>query len=287
MWERAKGGTIPGWDLHTHTTASDGTVSPGELVRLAQKNGLAGIAITDHETTAALEEARAEGRRRGIEAIPGIEINTDEGEGEFHFLGYLIDPGGPSLQAALERSREQRLVRARAILARLREAGIGAEEERVLAAANGAPICRPHIAAALVEAGHASTLGEAFHRYLGRRTPFYVPRTGLTVREAIATIRGAGGVPILSHPRSLAASTVLALVPLGLLGVEVNHPDHSPEVAARWRDLARREGLAATGGSDYHGAKSIHPEQQLGSILAPPEALDSLRRAQERALTGA
>lgn len=287
MWERAKGGTIPGWDLHTHTTASDGTVSPGDLVRLAWENGLAGIAITDHDTTAALEEATAEGRRLGVEVIPGIEINTDEGEEEFHFLGYLIDPGSPSLQAALRRAREQRLVRARAILARLREAGIQAEEERVLAAANGAPICRPHIAAALVEAGHASTLAEAFHRYLGRRTPFHVPRTGLTVRQAIAAIRGAGGVPTLSHPGPLAVDAVLALVPLGLLGIEVNHPDHSLEVAMRWEKLAIREGLAATGGSDYHGAKSIHPEQQFGSVLAPPAALDGLWRAQKLALTGA
>lgn len=270
----------PKVDLHTHTRASDGTLSSVELVRLAKDMGLAGIGITDHDTTAGLEAAAAEGRRLEINVIPGIEINTDEGEGEFHFLGYLVDPRKWDFQAALQRAREQRLVRARAILMRLRDAGIRVEEAQVLAAADGAPICRPHIAAALVEAGYASTRVEAFQRYLRRRSPFYVPRTGLRVREAIAAIRAAGGIPILSHPSSLPTEAVLALKPLGLMGIEVNHPEHSPEVAAHWRDVARQNGLAATGGSDYHGAESVEPDRELGAFLAPAGAIEALRGAQ-------
>lgn len=274
-------------DLHVHSLASDGTLAPAEVVRQAQACGLSGLALTDHETTAGLAAAAAEAQRLGIDFVPGIEINTDAGEGEFHFLGYFIRPEDPGLQAALARCVEQRWIRARAILARLRAEGIRVEEWSVAAAANGAPVCRPHIAMALVAAGYASTLQEGYQRYLQSRSPFFVPHTGLTAREAVAAIRAAGGVPVLSHPTSLPVDAVLALRPLGLMGLEVNHPEHTPEVAARWREVAHRHGLVATGGSDYHGAESVEPDRELGAFLAPPGAIEALRGAQERLKRGA
>lgn len=273
-------------DLHTHTTASDGTLSPAELVRQAKQGGLSAIAITDHDTTAGFAEAEAEGRRLGIEVIRGLEINTDASEGEFHFLGYLADEASEPFQRAIRRAREERWVRARAIVARLRDAGIRISDDDVLAAAKGAPVCRPHVAVALAAAGYAATHQEAFNRYLRGRSPFFVPHTGLTVREAVAAIRAAGGVPVLSHPTDLPVEAVLALRPLGLMGVEVNHPDHSPEVAASWREVARRHGLVATGGSDFHGADSVEPDRMLGSFLAPCGALEALLEAQERLKRG-
>ncbi len=274
-------------DLHTHTTASDGTLSPLALVRQAKAAGLTAIAITDHDTTAAYAEARAEGGRLGVEVLRGIEINTDASQGEFHFLGYLVDEESEPFRRAILRAREQRWVRARAILAKLRAAGIQVAEDRVLAAADGAPVCRPHIAAALVAAGYATTPQEAYQRYLRSRPPFFVPHTGLSVPEAVAAIRAAGGVPVLSHPAALPEDAVLALQPLGLLGLEVYHPDHTPEVAARWREVAQRHGLVATGGSDYHGAGSVEPDRELGAFLAPPDAIRALREAQERLKRGA
>ena len=275
------------FDLHAHTTASDGTLCPADLVRQAKRVGLSGIAVTDHDTTTGFAEAEAEGRRLGIEVIRGLEINTDAREGEFHFLGYLVDEASEPFQQAIRRAREERWVRACAIVARLQAAGIGVTEDQVLAAANGAPVCRPHIAVALAAAGHAASHQEAFQRYLRGRSPFIVPHTGLTVPEAVAAIRAAGGVPVLSHPTDLPVEAVLALRPLGLMGVEVNHPDHSPEVAAHWREVARRHGLVATGGSDFHGADSVEPDRVLGAFLAPHGALEALREAQERLKRGA
>ena len=275
------------FDLHAHTTASDGTLAPAELVGLAKRLGLSGIAVTDHDTTAGWAEAEAEGRRLGVEVIPGLEINTDGTEGEFHFLGYLVDGASRPFRQAIRRARDERWSRARAIVGRLREAGIRITDEDVLAAANGAPVCRPHIAAALAAAGYAATDREAFNRYLRGRSPFFVPHTGLTIPEAIAAIRAAGGVPVLGHPADLPVEAVLALKPLGLAGVEAYHPDHSPAVAAHWHQMARRHGLVATGGSDFHGADSVEPDRALGSFLAPGGAVEALRAVQERLTRGA
>jgi predicted metal-dependent phosphoesterase TrpH len=272
-------------DLHTHSLASDGTLPPREVVRRAHALGLTGLALTDHETTAGLAEAAAEAARLGIAFVPGIEINTDAAEGEFHFLGYFVQPGAPGFQATLARCVEHRRFRARAILARLAGAGIQVDEAAVLAAAAGAPICRPHIALALVRAGHAPTLEVAFARYLGHDSGFYVPRTGLRVVEAIRAIRDAGGLPVLSHPRSLPEADVLALVPEGLRGLETDHPEHSPDMASTWRDVAARAGLLRTGGSDYHGPASVHPDREIGSVRVPDSRLDGLRRAQAHILS--
>ena len=155
------------------------------------------------------------------------------------------------------------------------------DEARVLRQANGAPICRPHLAAALVETGYAGSIADAFRRYLSRRTPFYVPRTGLRADEAIAVIRRAGGVPVLSHPSDLPAEAVVALVGLGLRGIEVDHPQHAPGVSERWQRLAEREGLVMTGGSDYHGRGSIHSDWSLGAVTALEGVVERLRRVQE------
>lgn len=274
------------FDLHAHTTASDGTLAPAELVRQARQVGLSGIAVTDHDTTAGYADAEAEGRRLGIEVIRGVEINTDASEGEFHFLGYLADEASEPFRQAIQRARDERWTRARAIVAKLRAAGIGVTEEQVLAAANGAPVCRPHIAVALAAAGYATSHQEAFTRYLRGRSPFLVPHTGLTAREAVAAIRAAGGVPVLSHPADLPVEAVLALKPLGLAGIEVNHPDHTPDMCAHWLDVARRNSLVATGGSDFHGPDSVEPDRALGSFVAPPGVIGALWEARDRLTRG-
>ena len=275
------------FDLHTHTTASDGTLAPAELVRQAKRLGLSGIAVTDHDTTAGWGEAETEGRRLGVEIVRGLEINTDATEGEFHFLGYLVDEASQPFQQAVRRARDARWTRARAIVGRLRAAGIRVTDDDVLAVANGAPVCRPHIAVALAAAGYAATDHDAFNRYLRGRSPFFVPHTGLTVSEAIAAIRAAGGVPVLSHPGNLPVEAVLALTSLGLAGVEAYHPDHSLDIAAQWHRVAHRHGLVATGGSDFHGVDSVEPDRVLGAFLAPDGAVEALRAAQERLERGA
>jgi hypothetical protein len=242
--------------------------------------------VTDHDTTAGFAEAEAEGRRLGIEVVRGVEINTDAREGEFHFLGYLVDETSEPFRRAIQWARDERWTRARAIVARLRAAGILVTEDQVLAAAKGAPVCRPHIAMALATAGYAASHHEAFQRYLRGRSPFFVPHTGLTSQEAVAAIRAAGGVPVLSHPTDLPVEAVLALQPEGLAGIEVNHPDHTRAMSAHWLEVARRHNLVATGGSDFHGADSVEPDRALGSFVAPPGAIEALWEAQERMSRG-
>ena len=268
-------------DLHTHSTASDGTLRPAEVVREAHRLGLRAIAIADHDTTDGLPEAAAEAVRLGVELVPAVELNTDGADFELHILGYYIDPDHPAFRKALAHAREERVVRARGMLARLRDRGVLVEENRVLAIAGGAPVCRPHIARALVEAGCVRTVPEAFARFLHRNSPIYVPRTGLTAGEAIRRIREAGGIPVLAHPGPMPEEPVRALIAEGLCGLEVYYLEHTPEMVVRWGLVARREGLVATGGTDAHGPGSSKPHV-LGTSGVPDEALEALKAARDQ-----
>jgi predicted metal-dependent phosphoesterase TrpH len=268
-------------DLHTHSTASDGTLRPAEVIREAHRLGLRAVAIADHDTTDGLPEAADEAARLGVELVPAVELNTDGADLDLHILGYYIAPERPAFRAALAHARQERLARARSMIARLRERGVEIEEARVLAIAGGAPVCRPHIARALVEAGYARTVPEAFTRFLHRHSPIYVPRTGLTAGEAIRCIRRGGGVPVLAHPGSLPEPVVLALIAEGLCGLEVFYLEHTPEMVVRWGLVARREGLIATGGTDAHGPESSKPHV-LGTSGVPDEALEALKAERDR-----
>ncbi|EKP93935.1 PHP domain-containing protein [Thermaerobacter subterraneus] len=271
-----------GADLHTHTTASDGTVTPRERIRMAREAELEFVGITDHDTLAGLPAAREAAREAGVVLVPGVELSTDVDLGSrrvgVHILGYWVDEAAEPLVQLLARrraSREQRLAR---MLQRLAEAGIVLDEERIRAMAQGGAIGRPHVARALVEAGVVATVAEAFERYLTPGKPGYVPRAPLAPEEAIAAIRAAGGVPVLAHP-GLLPSRLQGLWPawkrMGLAGVEVYHSKHSPGQAADFLARARELDLVPTGGSDCHGPQPGQPAL-MGRVRVPREWVERL-----------
>lgn len=267
-------------DLHTHSTASDGLLAPARLVITAREHGVGTLALTDHDTTAGLEEALAEGRRIHIDVIPGVEINTDVGDDEIHILGYYVDHTRPDFQAFLARMRAGRVDRARAMVDKLRALGAPVEWTRVEAIAAGASVGRPHVARALLEARRVATMQEAFERFLGRRAPAYVPRLKVSPEDAVETVRAAGGVPVLAHPGWASSGPVIERVPElvahGLAGIEVYYPDHTAEMIAQYLDVVRRYGLVATGGTDFHGG-GLATRVPPGSVRVPPEVVPALR----------
>ncbi len=272
-------------DLHTHSTASDGLHTPAELVRLAREAGLDLIGLVDHDTTGGLAEAQAAGARLGVTVIPGVEINTDlRGGGEAHVLGYYVSPDDPALAAALGALREARERRGERMVNRLRAAGLAISWERVRELAGGA-VGRPHVARALIEAGYATDVPDAFARYLSRGQIGYIPRYKLAPEDAIRVIRAARGVPVLAHPSSipdLEERVLPELVAAGLEGLECYYGQYDEATVARLLALAARFGLIATGGSDYHGP-NMHPTP-LGGHAVPPEVATRLWEARQRAL---
>ena len=241
-------------DLHAHTTASDGTFRPRRLVKRAVKNGVRVLAITDHDTTAGLAEALDEAARWSIDIIPGIEINTEYHDREAHILGYFIDVENASLQQRLAEVREKRLTRLRSILDRLSALGLEVTEEDVARYGKGESLGRPHVAQAMVARRYAFNVADAFDRYLGREGAAYVPRVSLSAPDAIALIRGAGGVPVVAHPCYLQSDRIIEeLVAAGLGGIEACYPTHTLAQREHFINLARVHGLGVTGGSDFHG----------------------------------
>ena len=266
-------------DLHSHTVVSDGTLTPTQLVELAARKGLAAIAITDHDHTGALDEARRAGERLGVEIVPGVELSVAYEKGDVHLLGYLLDPDEPRLAARLAEFRETRARRGVEIVAKLRALGVDVTLEDVggLAASGGTPargpptpppqsIGRPHIARALVEKGIVASVQEAFEKWLADDGPAYVPKAKLAAAEAAALVHGAGGVAVLAHPGLIREGgmtrVVRALAALGLDGVEVEHPRHTSDTRRTLRALAKELDLVETGGSDFHGENK--PDVDLG-----------------------
>jgi 3',5'-nucleoside bisphosphate phosphatase len=264
-------------DLHMHTTASDGVVEPADLVRLVSAQGIAAIAVTDHDVTDGVFEAMNEGKSRGIEVLAGVEINTDLGDTEVHVLGYLMDIQDVGFQATMEWLREGRVQRARKMVQRLNELGCPITWERVQEISGYGAIGRPHVAQAMVEAGCVSTRGEAFERYLAREAPAYVPRARFSAEDAIKSIREAGGIAIAAHPVQIRDDSLIpALVEAGLGGLEAYHPSQEPEVAEHYRKMAGDMGLVWTGGSDFHGNNEARP---LGGSTIPYSQVEALKAA--------
>jgi 3',5'-nucleoside bisphosphate phosphatase len=266
-------------DLHTHSTASDGVLAPAELARQARAAGLDVIALTDHDSTAGVAEAQAAGEQIGLRVIAGIEANTDLPDGEAHVLGYFVEHEQPAFQRTLAVLREARAQRGERMVERLRAAGVDISWERVRELAQGA-VGRPHVARALIELGYATSVDDAFARWLGRGRPGYVPRLKLAPAEAVRCIRSAWGVPVLAHPAGIAnleATVLLDLVAAGLLGLECYYGEYDDTTVRRLLSLASTHDLVATGGSDYHGP-NMHPTP-LGGRAVPPEALTGLERA--------
>jgi Predicted metal-dependent phosphoesterases (PHP family) len=275
-------------DLHTHTTASDGTGSPADNVRLAREAGLAAVAITDHDTTAGIEEALAEGARLGIRVVPGVELSTMEDGLEIHVLGYFLDWRGERWQERLRSQRDARNRRNLLIIERLNALGMPIRMEEVERAAAGlAPgrsIGRPHIAAVMVEKGYVASRAEAFDRFLGSEGAAYVRVPRPTPREAVQWIHEAGGAAVIAHPGLYGRDELVeALLREGADGIEARHADHSPEDEARYAAMADRCGVIATAGSDYHGARGgeiFHGP--LGSRTVDAAVVDLLEAASRK-----
>ena len=262
-------------DLHIHTAASDGQYGPTEIVAMACSAGLKTIAITDHDSIAGIQEALDAAERSGLELIPGVEINSEAKGRSFHVLGYYIDHLNEVLVSELATLCDSREWRARRVVEKLATLGAPVRWERVLELAGGDSIGRPHIAEAMVEQGYVSTVREAFEDYLARGRPGYVQRPRLTPEEAIELILSSGGVPVLAHPLGM-LNYVPGLMRAGLLGLEAYYSGYSDEDSHLIAAEARRHGLIATGGSDYHGPL-VTPGIELGQVPVPPSVVRELR----------
>lgn len=259
-------------DLHAHSTASDGSRAPADVVREAQRVGLAAIALTDHDTLDGIAEATRTGAELGVRVVPGIELSAVEDDVETHILGlHLSDTR--ELETRLVELREMRRSRAERIVKRLNELGVRIEFNAVLEQAAGGAIGRPHVARAMIAEGWAVDFRDAFERYLGNGKPAYVGKDRLTAADAIALIRRAGGLAVLAHPASGGTrERIEAFAREGLEGVEVRHPSHSSEDVARLTALVDHFGLVPSGGSDWHGASD--GPRTLGMMRVPAEWLE-------------
>jgi predicted metal-dependent phosphoesterase TrpH len=262
-------------DLHLHSTASDGTLTPTQLVDRALDKGLEVIALTDHDTTDGIEEALEAARGTSLTVIPGVEVSTDvPGTNELHILGYYIDVRHAELEASLSTLRRARVGRARRTLACLEKAGCSLEWDHLVELSQGEVIGRPHIAQALVDAGHVATVHDAFRRYLAKGRPAYVERYRLTPTQAIQTILAAGGVPVLAHPGRV-LEEIPRLVRAGLAGLEAYYPTHPAPEQVFLRKLAKKHNLLVTGGTDFHGP-GITEASDLGVVYVPRSAVTAL-----------
>jgi predicted metal-dependent phosphoesterase TrpH len=257
-------------DLHVHSSASDGTDPPAEVARRAAAAGLDVVALTDHDTMAGIAPATA-ALPPGLTLVPGLELSCLDNGRSMHLLGYLCDPGDPALAAETELIRDDRVHRARAMVARLAELGAPVTWEQVAAIAGDAVVGRPHIARALAEAGVVATPADAFTaEWIADGGRAHVGRYAPDAARGIALVRAAGGVPVLAHPRSpgyeIADEVVAGLAAAGLAGLEVFHPDHDHSERARLTQLANSLDLVMTGGSDDHGAFN---DSGLGSETTP------------------
>jgi predicted metal-dependent phosphoesterase TrpH len=271
--------------LHAHTTASDGSDTPAELVRNAVAAGLHTLAITDHDTTGGWDEAVASVGQLDVAftLIRGTEFSCIYDDGgvriSLHLLGYLFDPDAEALKAERARLRESRLGRGEAIVDALVAAGYPISWQQVVDIAGGGAVGRPHIGQALLQAGVVDSVTDAFTHLLSSSSPYYVPKLEMPVQRAIELIRQAGGVPVIAHPWARKRGQVLdeaalrSLVAPGLLGIEVDHIDHAPADRTRLSELAAELGLLSTGSSDYHGTrKSV----RLGAETTTPQSLRRL-----------
>ncbi len=268
-------------DLHTHTTASDGRCTPAELVERAHRAGVTVLSVTDHDTTAAASAAAAACKAARIDFVPGIEITAVVEGLDVHVLGYFVDSGSLRLEAFLLRQRERRIERVRQIIAKLAELGIALDADAVLspAARDGAKAAgRPWIARALVAAGVVADTREAFDRYLKHGQPAFVSRLGPSPAEVFEEIHAANGIASLAHPGLLGRDDLIAgFASAGLDAIEAHHSKHSVDDTSRYLEIARRHGLAVSGGSDFHGEPS-HDATDIGGVSLPPELFQALER---------
>ncbi len=278
-------------DLHTHTTASDGSLAPAELIQAAAAAGLAAVAVTDHDITAGLAPALAAGTALDIEVVPGVEVSAEYKPGQMHILGLFIDPQSVALNGWLAEVLDGRNGRNVKIVARLLELGVEITLDEVEAEAGGGAVGRPHIAQVLLDNGAVSSRQEAFDRYLARGAAAYFDRPRATPVRTIENIHAGGGLAVLAHCNSLGANdaaeleqAIRGLKDQGLDGLEIRHPSFSPERQATVEAIARKLDLLPSGGSDFHG--KAKPQVKLGvgrgKLHVPYAFLEKLKEALAR-----
>ena len=267
------------YDLHLHTTASDGKLPPRELVRAAKSSGLRAFAITDHDTVEGIPDAKEEASALGIELVPGVEVSANFGEASVHVLGIFIEYREPWLEKFFSEACERRIDRVHEMVRKLGGLGIVIDAEAVFARSSHGTVGRPHVAEVLVARGVVQTMSEAFERYLAQDRPAYVGYEKVTLRDAVELIRRAGGVASLAHPVLLGDDRLIPrMVEDDLQAIEVFHRDHTPEKAAEYDALASSLGLLQTGGSDFHRSENGEAPR-LGCPQLTEEAFERLRAA--------
>jgi len=273
-------------DLHTHTTCSDGAVTPTQLVELAAAAQLAAVAITDHDTVAGLRSAAETGERLGVEVVSGVEISATWDSGTLHMLGYLFDPECPKLASALDEQRAARDRRNPLILEKLKALGFELTADEVALRAGGEVVGRPHIAQAMVARGYCCNVKEAFDRFLSDRGPAFVEKECVSPARAIQMIHDAGGLAVIAHPKWLHCSdedaldaAIYGLRELGVDGIECMHSDHDQADERRFEKMARRYGMLITGGTDWHGHKrgDVQLGRGRGRMRIPYELLARMK----------
>lgn len=291
MTQPKAGPSRPLIDLHTHSTASDGSLSPTELVRAAAKAGLAAVALTDHDTVQGVDEFLAAARELPIEAVPGVEISMQGPSSALHLVGLYLDHHNPELTRGLDRLQQARDNRNQAMIERFRELGIPLDLAEVAAVSGGGLVGRPHFALALMARGLVHNPGEAFSRFLAAGKPAYVPKFRFEPQEAIHLIRAAGGAPILAHPGlvGMAWTSLEELVgrlkEMGLMGLEVYYTEHDGNITRRLKGLAARLRLLVSGGSDFHGQNKAGTRlgRGKGKLAVPLELLAPIKKAARHA----
>jgi hypothetical protein len=272
---------MAGYDLHTHSDRSDGTLSPAGVMRLAAERDLAGVALTDHDTFDGLEEAAARAAELQLELVPGIEFSAEYEGASLHILGYWVDQDDPGIERELLRLTATRSRRGELMVEKLRDLGFDVSFDRVRALAGGQTIARPHVAQAMVEAGIVATEKEAFERYISDGGPAYVPKHALHPLEALRLIGAARGVCVLAHPGMWKGNgrvpdeLIEQMAAGGMVGLEVWHPDHDEEMRRTYAGMAERLGLVATSASDCHGERFGF---RLGSERTDEESFEELKR---------
>jgi predicted metal-dependent phosphoesterase TrpH len=265
-------------DLHVHTTFSDGDMTPDEMVREAQKRGLAGIGIADHDEISGAAVAIEEAGSSGFEVVPAVELSTSDGKTDVHVLGLMIDLKNENLLGYLKLFREARVRRGLDMVERLRGMGLGVDPDLVLEIANGGSVGRPHVAEALLRSGFVESYEEAFRKYIGFDSPAYVPKYQLKPHLAFELIGAAGGVGAIAHPGTLRRDDLITeFTACGMRALEVYHPKHNERSIAHYQQMADKMGLVATGGSDTHGRRDGN--LLLGSCTVPYSTIELLRRA--------
>ncbi|HEY3374135.1 MAG TPA: PHP domain-containing protein [Candidatus Aquicultor sp.] len=265
-------------DLHLHTTKSDGSLTPEQVVEAAAKRRINIIAIADHDTTAGIAVAQAVASTHGIEVIPAVEFSSKFNSRDIHILGYFIFHEDPELLTYLKTLKEARAERAQEMVQCLRNIGFNLTFEEVEKAAKGASIGRPHIARVLLRKGYIETFSDAFNKYLRRGGPCFIEKFTYSPKKIIRLIHNVGGAAVFAHPGLSGLDTYIPkLVDMGLDGFEAYHVDHTQEMTKRYIEYAKQYGLIVTGGSDDHGPVSKHGVR-MGTVFVPNEVVGSLRR---------